>query len=297
MPFSSLWGHWKRLQNEVMNRAINLTCLMSLTALTFNVAAQDGAPQRVLPLWEIGVGGFTGSQQAYPGADQQTTRTLVLPYAIYRGRVLRSDSGSVGLRAVRTPRFEFDLGLAGSLGSNSSRIDARRGMVDLGTLIEVGPRIRWALSDPAPTDGSGRWRLDLPLRAVFDISDGFANRGIAFEPRVTYETRLQGWGWSVSGGAIVGSRKLADTFYGVAPQFATADRPAYTARSGLIAWRASTSVSRSIMPGLRGFATLRMDTVAGAANEDSPLVRQRNGWSAGLGLAYTFKTSTRPAVD
>lgn len=265
--------------------------------LPLHATAQDGPPQRVLPLWEIGVGGVTGSQQAYPGSDQQTTRTLVLPYAIYRGQVLRTDNGSVGLRAVRTPRFEFDLGLAGSLGSSSARIDARRGMPDLGTLIEAGPRVRWALTDPAPTDGSGRWRLDLPLRAVFDISDGFANRGVAFEPRVTYETQIQGWGWSISGGAIVGSRKLADTFYGVAAPFATADRPAYTARSGLIAWRASTSVSRGLMPGLRGFATLRMDTVAGAANEDSPLVRQRHGWSAGLGLAYTWKTSTRPAVD
>jgi len=217
-----------------------------------------------------------------------------LPYAVYRGQVLRTDRGGVGLRALRTPRFEFDLGVAGSLGSSSSRIDARRGMPDLGTLIEAGPSLRWNL---AGNEAAGAWRLDLPLRAVFDLSDGLARRGLAFEPWVRYEIRKAGWRWSAGGGAFVGNRQLADTFYGVAPIFATAERPAFEAKSGLIAWRFSGTVSRSFTPELRAFVTLRMDSVAGAANESSPLVRQTNGWSGGLGFAYTLKTSSRPAFD
>jgi outer membrane scaffolding protein for murein synthesis (MipA/OmpV family) len=250
--------------------------------------------QKSLPLWELGVGGVTGSQQAYPGASQQTTRTLVLPYAIYRGQVLRTDGGTVGLRALRTPRFEFDLGVGGSLGSSSSRIEARRGMPDLGTLVEAGPSLRWNL---AGIEATGAWRLDLPLRAVFDLSDGMARRGLAFEPWLRFDVRNAGWSWSAGGGAFVGNRKLADTFYGVAPIYATAERPAYEAKSGLIAWRLAGTVSRNFTPDLRAFVTVRMDSVAGAANENSPLVRQTNGWSGGLGFVYTLKTSSQPAFD
>lgn len=273
-----------------------LSTLALLTGASAQTQTQTPAQtqSRPLPLWELGIGGVTGSQQAYPGAAEQTTRTLVLPYAIYRGQVLRTDRGALGLRAVRTPRFEFDLGVAGSLGSSSSRIEARRGMPDLGTLIEAGPRLRWNL---AGDEASGGWRLDLPLRAVFDISNSFGHRGLAFEPRLIYESRVQGWRWSASGGAIVGSRRLADVFYGVAPEFATVDRPAYEARAGLIAWRLSGNLSHSLTPDLRAFATLRLDSVAGARNADSPLVRDRTGWSAGIGFAYTLKTSQRPAFD
>ncbi len=266
---------------------------LSTLALGLPAWAAD-APTRPLPLWEVGVGGVTGSQQAYPGAAEQTNRTLVLPYAIYRGQFLRTDRGGLGLRAVRTPRFEFDLGVAGSLGSSSARIDARRGMPDLGTLIEAGPRVRWNLTGD---EASGGWRLDLPLRAVFDISNGFGRRGLAFEPRLTYSARTDGWRWSASGGAVLGSRRLADTFYGVAPEFATAERPAYEARGGLITWRLSSSLSRAVTPDLSAFATLRLDTVDGARNVASPLVQDRTGWSAGIGFAYTLKTSQRPAFD
>jgi MipA family protein len=257
-------------------------------------AAAQTAPKPTLPLWELGIGGATGSQQAYPGAAEQTTRTLVLPYAIYRGQVLRTDRGALGLRTLRTPRFEFDFGVAGSLGSSSARIEARRGMPDLGTLIEAGPRLRWNLSGD---EASGGWHLDLPLRAVFDLSNSLGSRGVAFEPRLVYQSRFEDWRWSASGGAIVGSRKLADTFYGVAPEFSTADRPAYAAQAGLIAWRLSGSVSRGITPDLRAFATLRLDSVEGARNAGSPLVRDRTGWSAGVGFAWTLKSSQRPAFD
>jgi len=46
---------------------------------------------------------------------------------------------------------------------------------------------------------------------------------------------------------------------------------------------------------LFGFA--RLDTVAGAANENSPLVRRSTGASVGLGVAYTWMRSERAAFD
>ena len=92
------------------------------------------------------------------------------------------------------------------------------------------------------------------------------------------------------------NRKLADTFYGVAPRYATATRPAYQAESGLVAWRLSASASRALAPDWRLFGFARLETVSGAANRASPLVRQTTGASVGLGVAWTWQQSDQRAV-
>ncbi len=266
---------------------------MTLAMVVTKASAESEQPQH--PLWEIGAIAFGASQQAYPGADQQVQRGLVLPYLVYRGRYLRADRETAGLRAVKTPRFELDIGVAGSFGSNSSEIDARRGMADLGTLIEFGPRLKWNLFEGSQ---SGRWKLELPLRGVFDLSDGGAHRGMAFEPELSFQRRSSGgWAYSTSIAAIVADQRLASTFYEVRPEFALSSRPAYAARSGLVAWRMSASVSRSLTPDWRLFAFARLDSVAGAANEESPLVKRTTGGSVGLGLSYTWMRSTARAAD
>ncbi len=209
--------------------------------------------------------------------------------------MLRADRGSVGLRALKTERFEIDVGFAGAFGSDSKDSDARRGMPDLGTLVEFGPRAKWWLGD----DGAGgRWVLELPLRGVFDASDGFASRGLALEPELGYR-RVTSGGWRshASIGAVFGNRRLTDTFYGVAPAFANAERPAYEAGAGLIAWRLGLSLSRPLAPDWRMFGFARIDSVAGAANRDSPLVRRDTGVSVGLGLSWTWLRAERRAVD
>ncbi|MEF7613694.1 MipA/OmpV family protein [Aquincola sp. MAHUQ-54] len=265
-------------------------CLAALPA----VQAQDG-PAAALPLWEIGALGFGVSQQAYPGADEQVNRGLVLPFLIYRGQFLRADRETAGLRAVKTRRMELDIGFAGAFGADSDEVEARRGMPDLGTLVEFGPRIKWQLGDgPA----GGRWRLELPLRGVFDLSDRLAHRGMAFEPEIVYERRASGrWAYSASASAVIGDRRLADTLYGVAPVHARPDRPAYAAGSGLIAWRLGASFSYQPARDWRLFGFARIDTVEGAANRGSPLVRQNTGASVGVGVTYTWLRSQRAAFD
>lgn len=256
--------------------------------------AQAQGPASGAPLWELGALSAALSQQAYPGSDQQVRRATLLPFGIYRGRLLRADGDTAGLRAVKTDSFELDVGFAGSFGAGRQGLDARQGMPRLGTLLEFGPRARWRLGD-APF--GGRWRADLPLRAVLDLSDGWSHRGWALEPELTWERRLPGWRLSVSGGAILADRKLADTFYGVAPADAIAGRPAYEAKAGLVAFRLATGFFKDLSPDWRLFGFARVDTVQGAANRDSPLVRQTTGATVGLGVSYTWLRSTRRAED
>lgn len=247
------------------------------------------------PLWEVGALAVAVSQQAYPGSDQQVRRALAVPYAIYRGRVLRADQDTAGLRAWRSERWELDLGVAGAFAARSQDIDARRGMRDLGTLVEFGPRVRVKLgSDPK----ASAWRLDLPLRGVFDLDDGAAHRGMAFEPELSWQQRTaSGLSWSASIGAIVADQRLARTFYAVDAADVAPGRAAYAASAGLVAWRLSGSVSQPLGTDWRVFGFARLDSLNGAANRDSPLVRRTTGLTAGVGLSYTWLRSVRPARE
>ncbi len=266
-----------------------LLLLLAAPVLAQTPAAAD------LPLWEIGAVGFGVSQQAYPGASEQVRRALALPYVIYRGKYLRADRDNVGVRVVNKERYELDVGFAGAFGSRASDTEARRGMPELGTLVEFGPRLKWNLG-AAP--GDGRLRADVALRGVFDLSNSLRYQGLSLEPRLVYERRGEGgWRYGASVGPLLGNGRLADTFYGVAPAYALPDRPAYAAKAGLIAWRLGVNASREVTPDLRLFVFGRLDSVAGAANRDSPLVRKTNGGSVGVGLSYTFARSSQRAND
>ena len=266
-------------------------CCAALSTLAF----AQGATGSARPLWELGGVALGASQQAYPGADQQVNRVLVLPYFVYRGDVLRADRDTAGIRAMKTETFELDVGFAGAFGAGSEIIDARQGMRKLGTLVELGPRLKVDLgAGPA----GGRLSAEFPARAVLDLSDKAAHRGWSLEPKLTYSNRTAGgWRYSTSVSAIVADTRLAQTFYEVRSSEATAARPAYTAESGLVSWRFGTAFSRSLARDWNLFGFARLETVAGAANESSPLVRRSSGASVGVGVAYTWMRSEQAAFD
>jgi outer membrane scaffolding protein for murein synthesis (MipA/OmpV family) len=277
-----------------------LKCLASAVAGLALLAAGPAAAQSTPapaadPLWEVGGVAFGLTQQAWPGASEDVRRAIALPYVLYRGPWLRIDRGAFGVRAVKKSDFELDIGFSASLGARSKDSPARLGMPELGTLVEFGPRGRWDLG-AAPA--GGQWRLELPLRGVFDVSDRFASRGLALEPELQWNhSSLAGWRLTASAGALLGDRHLAGTFYDVAPAYATGLRPAYEAKAGLISWRLGLTASHRLTRDWRVFGFGRLDSVAGAANADSPLVSRTTGYSAGVGLQWTWMRSERVAAD
>ena len=262
-----------------------------LAFITFLAAmAPARAAEAPLPLWEAGVFGGTAVTPAYPGASERSTRSLALPYLIYRGKVLRADRSGVGARLLDTQRFDVDIGFALSLPARSSDVPARRGMPDLGTLVEFGPRLKIKLAEPTQHSRLG---LELPLRAVIETRGGLRRQGATFEPRLLYRLNDDGQAWHVDAsiGAVLGNAAINDYFYGVSPAFATAQRPAYAAKSGLMLTRLGLGGSYRLQRDWRAFAFLRYDNYAGAANHASPLLRQNSGTSAGIGLMWTWRRS------
>jgi len=263
-----------------------LACALPLAALS--------APAEPLPLWELGVLGGAASTPAYPGSSDRSKRALVLPFLIYRGEVFRSDQSGIGARLLRSDRVELDVGLAASLPAHSDDVAARAGMPDLGTLLELGPRLKVKLAEPAP---GSRLRLDLPLRAVLEARGGLHAQGWTFEPKLVYERRgaREDWTFDANVGMVFGNRRINQYFYEVQPAYATGERPAYAADAGLMLVRTGASASRLITPDLRLFGFVRYESYAGAANRASPLLRQSTGASAGIGFAWTITRSDQPA--
>ena len=262
-------------------------------------ATEPTRPREPLPLWEIGLVGIAAYQPAYPGSDQDLGRLRVLPFGIYRGSVLHADGNGIGVRALRTPRWEWDVSGSGSFGSSANKVDARRGMPSIGTLVEVGPAVKINLGDLIDAKREPRLtQFELPVRAVFDVSHHFDHDGWTFEPRLSH-TAWTGQGFSlvVSASTLFGDRTLNHLYYGVDAPYATLDRPAYGAKAGLIATRLNASLRHRISPTLRMQYFAQLETVRGAANEDSPLVRSKQDAGIGVSLIWGAWHSAEAGVE
>ena len=260
-----------------------------MTGLALPVAAKEK------PLFELGVVGGVGYLPDYPAAGQNHFNGIALPFPVYRGKIIRSDSkGLLRARAVHRPDFELDISLSGSLNADSEDNDARRGMPDLDYMAELGPRLQWTVARAA------RWAkidLELPARAVFstDFSD-LEHRGFLVEPELAYQhgnifntgTRLK-----LGLSAVFADEDLQDYFYQVDAKFVTAARPAFDAKGGYLGSKASLRLLHPITKRLRLFAAGNINSHHGAANEDSPLFREKLTYGAGLGLIWSFYQSDR----
>ncbi|QGZ38217.1 outer membrane scaffolding protein for murein synthesis (MipA/OmpV family) [Pseudoduganella flava] len=261
-------------------------------------AAEPPEPAREpsLPLWEVGLLGAAAATPAYPGADDRSSRALVLPLVIYRGKIVRADRSGVNARLINSDRVELDLGFALSLPARSDDVAARRGMPDLNSLLEFGPRLKVLLARPSATS---QVRLELPVRVPVELGNGFRRHGLVAEPRVLVETGDGNGTWyaDASVGAVFGNADLNAYFYDVAPQYATAARPAYQASGGLMMTRLGVSLSRRVSPDWRVFGFTRYDNLSHAANRDSPLFRKRSGFSVGGGFTWTIHRSAARAWE
>jgi outer membrane protein len=92
-------------------------------------------------------------------------------------------------------------------------------------------------------------------------------------------------------GPIFATRQRHAYYYEVAPQYATAARPAYQAEGGYSGTQFAAALTRRFDRFWVG-AFMRYDNLAGAAFADSPLVKTHNYLSGGLGIAWVLGQSS-----
>ncbi|MFO1266697.1 MAG: MipA/OmpV family protein [Rubrivivax sp.] len=251
-----------------------------------SAAARPPVRYHDAPLWELGAGIATLRLPHYRGSEQSHSWLLPVPYFVYRGRFLRADRE--GARAVLLERsaVEVDLSLAGSAPARSGDNRAREGMPDLAPTVEFGPNATLTFARSA----EGKVELRMPVRAAFTVQRESRAIGWTAAPYLTAEWQQRGWDLGVRAGGLWGDRRFNGYTYDVAPEFATATRPAYRAAAGYAGWQLTAGASRRFESlWLGGF--LRADSVRGAVFAGSPLVTRRTTWSAGIALSWIFARS------
>jgi MipA family protein len=282
-----------------------LRCIAVVTLLTTLASApsvaqttqpdEAGTSTGGLPLWEAGAALGGGRFVDYPGADQGHLRGLVAPVFIYRGRILRVDQGGIRGRLLDTPDWEFDLSASAAFNARSN--DARQGMPALDYLFGVGPQLIYKGLRGHP----GSPTLHLKTRAVMstDFRD-VHGRGFTFDPELRWRMRpvaASPMDLTLSLQPSWASRSLQRYFYQVDTAQATAARPAYDARAGYLGTAVSLTLGGRRSGSLSWFANLRMLSLHGAANTDSPLLRDRSNVSAAAGVVWTPWKSELRAAD
>jgi outer membrane scaffolding protein for murein synthesis (MipA/OmpV family) len=250
------------------------------------------------PLWELGAGATVLVFPDYRGSDQTRTYVLPIPYVVYRGDFFKADRDGVRGIFAESENVKFHASVGASFPVDSSDNDARQGMPDLKPTVELGPAVDVTLWTDA-TAGL-KLTLRLPLRFAFTVERSPEYIGWLFSPRLNLDIKnpggLSGWNLGLFASPAYGDARLHDYFYSVAPAYATPSRPAYDAPAGYNGMEFLAAVSKRFPQYWVG-AFVRYDTLDGAAFVDSPLVRTRGYFAAGVAIAWIFGESSQRVSD
>jgi len=239
----------------------------------------------------MGVGVSTFSLPLYPGSSQRDVFTIPFPFFHIQSEYLDIDDGVRGF-FFESP--DLRLTISGDIGVpvDSQDSDARRGMPDLDAVLQLGPSFEFVFAGGRRMPSE--FRFELPLRAAVatDFSS-YQGLGWILEPRLTYETLRpfeSGFNYQISAGLQFASEDFNAYYYDVAPEFATAERQAFSSKAGYNSF--FIELSANIRKGdLIYFAFSRYRNLSGSVFEDSPLIEQKNSLSLGVGIVWIFANS------
>jgi len=264
-------------------------CCGAAAALAMAAAVPALAEQ---PLWELGLGAGALSLPHYRGSDQSHQWLLPIPLGVYRGPIFRATRDGARAVLLERDRFDFDISLAAGPPTRSSENDARNGMPDLDATVEIGPNLNLTLAQGAAWE----IQLQLPVRAVFALGSDAGSIGWTASPVLNLDLDVAGWNIGLQGGPLAASRNYHAYYYDVAPAYATANRPGYSAPGGHAGWTSRAGASRRYGPLWVG-AFVRADSLSGATFVASPLVRRRENVTFGFAMSWVLAASATQVPD
>ena len=251
------------------------------------------------PLWEIGLGVGAFSFPSYRGSDQINNFLIPVPLFTYHGDFFKADRHGIRGSFLDTDRIDLTVSFALSPPAPSRNIDARQDMPDLKASFEIGPEVDFTFWR---SENRARFvKLLVPLRAALTVEGSPRDVGWVFHPKLNMDITdlpdLPGWNLGLLAGPLFGDKRQNAYYYTVAPQYATATRPAYDAPGGYGGMQYLAAMSKRFPKyWVGGF--VRYDNLAGAAFEDSPLVRKKDYFAAGFAITWVLgESSTRVLVD
>jgi outer membrane protein len=289
-----------------MSRPNVIACLALALSGAGAAAAQEvseGTPSLAPdePLWELRVGATALYGPVYPGASENSTNGVAAPLVIYRGdRIRFGEYGVARAIAAETQRFQLDVSLDAAYSAEDA--EARVGMPDLDYLFQIGPQAVIRLSDTGwTTDGRTELTAFVPVRGVASSDfSSISHAGWLAEPAITYRRQYNRdlrESWSVSLFSSFADQELMDYWYGVAPQYAIAGRPAYEADGGYLATGVKASWTKEVTDDFQIFLTYQGRVFSGSANEQSPLLQEDVTHAVSFSFVWKALKSKRPAKN
>ena len=258
-----------------MKRIILIGLLAGFVRVAF---AQEKALQEK-PLWEVGLFGGAARMPHYRGSNEYSAYVLPLPYLIYRGEIVRANRDGVKGIVWSTGRIEAALSFSGSPPVDEDN-EARKGMSDIGAILEIGPGIRFFITD---RENPNPLCLKAGVRAAISVdTDDFdmAYEGIRGNVKLIYRNstflREQGVSLCLNAGVDFANRDYNDRLYSVDSMDVMPDRPAYNAESGYSGFSLSANAVKKLNDRGSVGVYYRWDNQSGAAVADSPLVEAEN---------------------
>jgi MipA family protein len=271
--------------------------MAAVCVAAFGLVAQAAAEEK--PLWEIGAGVAAFSFPSYRGSDQTNNFLMPVPYFSYHGDFLKADRHGIRGSIFGSERVDLTVSLALSPPAPSDEIDVRSNMPDLEATFEIGPQLDLTFWR---SENRARFvKLLMPLRAAFTVEGSPKDIGWVFHPKLNMDItdlpNMPGWNLGMLAGPLFGDKRQHAYYYSVAPQFATASRPAYEAASGYAGMQYLVALSKRFPKYWVG-SFIRYDNLGGSVFEDSPLVRQKDYFAAGLAISWVLgESSTRVLVN
>ena len=271
------------MHNKIL-QSIWLSCL----CLYLTPATAD----QLLPKWEFGLGATAVNYPHYPGSNQRRQLVLPFPYITYRSETLTIDQREIKKPLMEIGPFELDLSLSISVPVSSKDNEARKGMKDLDGSVGLGPVLKYTLYRKNISD----LKIEVPVRAI--IATDFRSlhqEGFVTSPGIYYYYRR-----SLSGqqrikatfgvSADFATSEYNDYFYGVAPEEATAQRPAYKVTGGFASMNYVLGLNWHVGQfWFGGFYNQR--NLSDAVTVKSPLVETTRSETYGLAFAWNFYKS------
>ncbi len=241
--------------------------------------------------WSMGLGIGAFDYLLYPGAVETKQYILPVPYFTFRSPKFEVDRGFRSF-LYDSDNVVLDISADFGLPVDSEDTRARKGMPDLDFMLQFGPSLEFKLNNRNKSYFDARFELPVRAAIITDLP-GAENIGYLIEPRFSFDHRRSS-NAPVAHKTTIGIKFATQDFhayyYDVAPEYATASRPAYKSDAGFggsfIKYRISYKTNDFIY-----WMFLRYQSLRGAEFEDSPLVLKNDYYLVGAGFSWIFASS------
>jgi outer membrane protein len=253
-----------------------LTILVVLPALTIFAQDEEAAPAAPLgpsPIqWSLGIGGFS-SPRPYVGAENST---LVAPLIEVNWKKFYVQGIQAGYTFFDTDDFSLDA-RAGIVfnGLDPDDSEELEGMNKRRPSIEGGLVFGWK---------PGKYRLN--TAAYTDMLGRSYGQQVSVDFSRMWTFNRYQWGFTPSIGLVWQSSNFVDYYYGVTPEEARPGRPPFEGHS-VVNFRSSLFAFFFVNMRVRLVGLIRVQRLDNEIS-DSPIVDQKRGIFATLGVTYRF---------